>query len=609
MNQPHLTVKPSPVGPSWVTPRHPHVHVSVALIVAACGLSLILGVGKSWAGDLAFTNQTSAAGISVSHSPTFGDSFLAGGAVGDFDGDGWQDIFYPAGGGASDRLYMNNGDGTFTDRAAEWGVADNHQGTSAAVGDYDGDGWLDLFVSSFSGNRLYHNDGGAGFTNMLGAAGIGTISPYGGAFGDYDLDGDLDLAIVSWSTSSENRLFRNDGDGTFTDVTASSGVGAALGSIVGFTVRFADMNGDRYPELLWVGDFGTSEYLINDGDGTFTNATASAGVGFDGTEMGHTVADFNRDGLFDWYVTTISTNNLYMNLGNHTYQERATISGVDFTGWGWGTVAVDFDHDLRIDIAATSQGGGQFLYRNISTDVTASLLFQFASVGFASSVSGRGLSHVDYDNDGDYDLLVFPNQGGLQLFRNDLSGDDIHWIKLFLEPGSATDVPPHGVGTVVYVTVGGETLMSRMDAGNNYLSQSEMSVHFGLGSFDTIEELRVEWPNGDTTIMNDVAADQALTLLAAPIATPSFVRGDINADGNTDIADAVFLLSTLFSGGDPATCDDAADTNDDGSVDISDAIAALGALFSATPLAPPITDCGLDPTADSLECVEFSACP
>lgn len=585
---------------------HRFLILLLALPVALIGPLLVRP--SAWAGDLAFTNQTGPAGLTISHSPTYSDSFLAGGAVADFDRDGWQDIFYPAGGGQPDRLYLNNRDGTFTDRASEWGIADTHQSTSAAAADYDGDGWTDLFVTSFFGNRLYRNDGGAGFTNVIGTSGIGSISPYGGAFGDYDLDGDLDLAIVSWSTASQNRLFRNDGDGTFTDVTGPSGVGTALGSIVGFTVRFADMDGDRYPELLWVGDFGTTEYLINDGDGTFTNATAASGVGFDSTEMGHTVADFDRNGRFDWYVTTISTNNLYMNQGSHSYIEQAGPVGVQFTGWGWATVAIDFDHDEKIDIAATSQGAGQFLYRNTSVDPSTALSFAFADVGFSSGASGRGLANLDYDNDGDQDLVVFPHQGPLLLFRNDLSGDDTHWLRLFLDPGTTTDIPPHGVGAVVSATTGAVTQMGRLDAGSNYLSQSEMSVHFGLGAAETIDELRIEWPNGEVSTYTDVDADQTLTIVHGQPLTPQFRRGDANGDGALDVSDAVFLLGTLFTGDDAAGCEDAADANDDGGLDISDAVTVLNHLFAGGALPEPIA-CGDDPTPDALDCTTTTGCP
>ncbi len=579
----------------------------VRLFISALALLMLALPNVAWAGGvMSFSNQSAAAGVSVSHSPTYGDSFLAGGAVGDFNDDGFQDIFFPRGGGGPDRLYINDGDGTFTDEASAWGIAATHQGTAAAVADFNGDGWVDLYVSSFNGNRLYRNDGGTGFTNIAAAAGVGLSSaPYGAAWGDYDLDGDLDLAVCSWSTSSTNRLYRNNGDETFTDVTGPAGLLSALSGIVGFTTKFVDMNGDLYPELLWVGDFGTSRYLINNGDGTFTNGTAAAGVAFDSTEMGHTVADFDRDGDFDWYVTTINSNNLYENVGVHDYDNIAGPAGVEFTGWGWGTVSGDFDHDLRVDLAATSQGG-QYIMRNITSFPGGSLQFNYPVSGFSSGVSGRGLANFDYDNDGDQDLIVFPRSGALQLFRNDLSGPDTHWIRIWLEPGTSSDIPPHGVGSVITVTVGGVSLMGRVDAGNNYLSQSELSAHFGLGAATVIDELTVQWTNGATTTLTSVAVDQQLTITYA---IAEFKRGDVNVDGASDIADPIYLLDSMFSSGPAPACESASDVNDDAMVNIADVVALLAGIFEGAAIADPYSNCGVDPTADSLGCDSFSACP
>jgi enediyne biosynthesis protein E4 len=503
------------------------------------------------AADLSFSNQTTAAGVTAVHINLGVDSFLAGGAVGDFDRDGFQDIYYPTGGAQPDRLFINNGDGTFTDRAAEWGIAQLHLGTAAAVGDYDGDGWLDIFVTSFGtpGNagpgkhRLYKNIGGASFVESAATAGVNFSSSaiadgWGAAFGDYDLDGDLDLAVAGWRSNNGNRLFRNNGNGTFTDVTSSAGMNAVTG-IPGFAPRFADMDGDRYPELIWIADFGNSQYWINNTNGTFTNFTAQSGTSLGGTEMGQTVADFNHDGQFDFYVTTINANNLYINNGNHSYTNVANQAGVRITGWGWGTVGVDMNNDTLIDIAATTQSGRQYLFQNNSTNNGANLAFSEVAIaaGLVSSVSGRGLANFDYDNDGDQDLAIFPNSGPFQLFRNDHVDPDTHFLRVFLKTDNHPNLAPNGIGSTIKLTTGGETYLNRIDGGSNYLSQSELSAHYGLGPNTQATEIRVEWNDGQVTVVNNVAANQTITISPAGL-----VHGDSNGNGWITLNDVALAL-------------------------------------------------------------------
>ncbi|MGE3164938.1 MAG: FG-GAP-like repeat-containing protein [Planctomycetota bacterium] len=581
----------------------------VRVCLASTCAALAWGCGWALASPPAFTNQTAGSGLASTHQATYSHGFPAGGTVGDFNRDGWQDVFHAVGGGQPDRLFMNNGDGTFTNRATEWGIAANVQSTGGAVGDFDRDGWPDLFVSAYGQNRLYRNMGGTAFVNVAVAAGVAASAPFGGAFGDYDLDGDLDLAVVSWDSAPANRLYRNNGDGTFADVTATSGVGAAVSGITGFTVRFCDMNDDLYPEILWVGDFGTTRFLRNNGNGTFTNIAAAAGVAFDGTEMGHAVADFDRDGDFDWYVTTINTNNLYRNNGNFQFTQIAEAAGVAFTGWGWGAVAVDFNHDARVDLAATSQGSGQYLFTNNTNFPGGALQFTSANAGFQSGVSGRGLANFDYDNDGDQDLLVFPHTGALQLFRNDLvSADDTHWVRIFLDTAQDADLAPHGVGAVLWVTAGGITQLGRLDAGSNYQSQSELAVHFGLGTATVIDSITVVWPNGEVTTLVNVPADQVLTIASTPVLPVTLVRGDANDDGSVNLADAIRLLDYVF-GGQLVDCVQSLDSNGDLSVNVADVVFLLGHLFSgAGPLPQPFPDCG-SPDPAGPACTAFASCP
>ncbi|MEZ5462906.1 CRTAC1 family protein [Dokdonella sp.] len=473
-----------------------------------------------------FTDQTAAAGIgNTSTSIGLVSPILGGGVVADFNRDGWQDIFYPTGGNGADRLFINNGNGTFTNQAASWGINQVHLSSAAAVGDYNGDDLPDIFVTCFGPtstpqmghHHLYRNTGSA-FVDEAVAAGVNrcsTISPdgWGGSWGDIDLDGDLDLAISGFlDPATGNCLMRNNGNGTFTDITTSSGLRPSIQGLSGYTPHFVDMNDDRYPELIWIGDFSTSLYYINNGDGTFTNGTAASGTSQDFSEMGMTVGDWNEDGLFDFYVSTIGTNNFYVNQGNHVYQNQADLVGVTNGGFGWATVTFDIDHDSHMDLINVAQVGRNSVFRNRLDNGVLAFDEIAVPIGLGFNGDGRGLARFDYDNDGDQDLIFFPGGLPIILMRNDLGGPDRNWLRIFLENDGVRGATPHGMGAKVSIQIAGRTLISRIEGGSNYLSQNEASAHFGLGAATSVDLLRVEWPNGMVTEAADVAANQTLTL-------------------------------------------------------------------------------------------------
>lgn len=520
-----------------------------------------------------FTNQTASAGLSGALHETNQDidhwDYAGGCTVGDFNDDGWQDLFFCGGGagGRRDRLYINNGDGTFSDQAMSWGVGVVHRGKGAAVGDYDADGDLDLYVvSAGSGgaaspgqHKLYRNNGNDTFTNVANSAGVDTSNPseqdgWSANFADYDLDGDLDLFVTGFDLfNAGSKLFRNSGDGTFTDVTPISGTGGAplfqgVASIFGFTPLLVDMDGDRYPDLMYVGDFGSSHYFKNNGNGTFTEWTFQSNAGQEENGMGGNVGDFNNDGKMDYYATSIkgppvswTGNKLYKNVstgvGVHDYDEIAISAGVDDGGYGWGSVLIDFNHDTRLDIIATSQESanyeGSVVFQNQGNDNFNDITIQS---GFVHNSNGRSLLNFDYDNDGDQDIVVASNSSFLQLYRNDLPAVPASgWLRVFLDSSADPDIPPDGIGSFVKATIGATTMTRAVHAGG-FEGSSELSAHFGLGFATTVDELRVEWPNGAVSTLTNVAANQTLTVFSS--SAPSCgMPGDMDNNAQVNGAD------------------------------------------------------------------------
>ncbi len=565
------------------------------VFVACAGLACAVSFA---AGQVSFSDVSAAAGLSgATHqtSTNFNQvgarlhTMTGGGAVADFNNDGWQDIFLIGGGAAPDRLMINNGDGTFTDQAAAWGLASQHLGIGASATDYDGDGLMDIYVTSlgatsifpsFGQHRLYRNTG-SGFVNVAAAAGVDTSSAimpdgFGSAWGDYDLDGDLDMYVAGWMKASDaDRLFRNNGDGTFTDVSDAAGI--VQNASRGFAPRFVDMDGDRYPELLIASDFGTSKYLANNGDGTFTDMTVASGTGLDGNGMGHTVGDYNNDGLFDWYVTSIHSlepnlgdvpgtgNMLYMCVGTHAYAEVSNATGVNDGGWGWGVVSADFDLDgdedlfevngwTYADLVGVFQWATDpcYVYEN---NGTGSFVEVGAAAGVGAPEQGRGAMRLDFDNDGDQDALVFQLNGPPVLYSSQAieNNPGATWLRVFLDTAGEATLPTAGIGSVVDIHAGGVMQRRVIDAGSSFLSTSELSAAFGLDGASTIDVLHVRWTDGRVTTLWDVDANQTITL---GVDSGPACLGDLTTtgsasgvpDGVVDLSDFSMYL-TLWSSG------------------------------------------------------------
>lgn len=458
---------------------------------------------------------------------------LGGGAVGDINGDGWPDVFFPSGGNGPDKLFVNQRDGTFVDEAADWGIDLTHLSASAAIADYDGDGRQDIFVLSFGavGNpqpghhRLYRNTG-TGFLEQAQSAGVATTSTsvadgWSASWGDYDLDGDLDLAVAGYRLDpTSNRLFRNNGDGTFADVTESAGL-SDLEEVAGFAPVFVDMDGVDGPELIWIGDFSTSMYFVNNGDGTFRDTTPESGTSLDNSEMGVAVGDWNMDGRFDFYVSTIGTNNLYLNQGDNVFVNVADEVSVATTGWGWGVTAMDIDNDASQDIIVANQESRNFAFLGAGTEPLV-FVEDGLGLGFGPGDDGRGMAELDADRDGDQDLVVFTSGKPLRYFENRVPPAGNRWLAVELERAEYADVPPGGIGAKVQIRLGNRWLSDLVSAGNGYMSQGEAVAHFGLGPADRVDELRVEWPNGHVTRRFDLEPDQRIRLQAGDVMSDGF---------------------------------------------------------------------------------------
>ena len=560
-----------------------------------CTMALCASAGA----QIAVADRTSSAGLTMQFSPDpfmvpqFLEWTLGGMAVGDFNNDGWPDLFVLRGGGAADRLYINKQNGTFENQAAAWGVAATHAGAGVCAGDYDNDGWTDLYVTSFGSvpndagevgkNRLYHNNGNGTFSEVAAAAGVNVTSAtkaagWGCAFGDYDLDGHLDLAVAAWDPIAQGtRLFHNNGDGTFTDVTTTAT--SIPAGVWGFQPSFADMDGDGYPELLISADFETSAYHRNNADGTFTNITATSGTGLDDNGMGQCVGDFNNDGRLDWFVTSIWKDvpnpgqyngcTLYTADMPHHFFENALAAGVADAGWGWGAVAVDLDCDGYQDIvevngraAAEWINEREYIFRN-DGDGTFTEVGQAA--GLTTASDGRCVVTMDYDRDGDMDIVLLCNAGPLKLWRNDSPGGK--WLQLVLDTSQNPSLAPRGRGVRATAVTGPRSRLRYMDGGHSYLGSSEEIMHFGLGTDATVDTLTIVWPLGYVTTLTNVPANQRLTVVAPRPA-------DFNADGVVNGADLGALLAHWGTLNSPA--DRLYDLNWNGAVDGGDLGQLLG---------------------------------
>ncbi len=476
----------------------------------------------------------------------------SGGAVFDFDRDGFVDIFLvnwgplpgvtsPKYGTARDpnRLYRNRGDGTFEDVTAQAGLAGSGYGSAAAAGDFDNDGFTDLYVVNLGRSQLFRNRGDGTFEDVTGQAGVGHVGTgISAAWLDFDHDGRLDLFLANYltfdpSTISEqnpgaypgplaypgeaNGLYRNRGDGTFEDVTKAAGLYAPGHRAMSVCAFDADWDGDT--DLYVANDDTPNALWLNDGQGHFRNVALETGVAFNSIgeapgSMNAAVGDFNGDGLIDLFVTRLGYGSLYLRTAKGLYDDRMYASGLGQITQpyvGWGGVQLDFDNDGDRDLfvangdAFTLPGTLSLLLEN---DGTGRFTDAAAKGGafFRQKINGRGSAVLDFDNDGRPDLLVTALADRPFLLHNRARTGN-HWLALALE---GTRSNRDGYGALITLTAGERTWKAEALCPTGFLVQGDPRVHFGLGGAKAAERIEIRWPSGQTQVLTNVAADQIL---------------------------------------------------------------------------------------------------
>jgi hypothetical protein len=496
----------------------------------------------------------------------------------DYDRDGWLDI-YLVNGSTFDALdgketsphaalFHNNHDGTFTDVAAKAGVTNDRWGFGVAVADYDNDGWPDMFVSNWGKNRLYHNNHDGTFTDVAEKAGL-TLGNWsaGATWGDYDGDGRLDLFVsgyvhfdrdnlpyektkavgfalcefrgVSVMCGPRNiqgepdHLFHNNGDGTFTDVSAKAGVADTVNRYYGLTPVFVDVNNDGKIDLLVANDSTLSYLYLNRGDGTFEDASITSGFALneDGREvaaMGVAVGDYQNNGLLDVAITDFSDEAklIYRNDGGGSFTEVAMRAGVgrkSIPFLGWGTGFLDYDNDGWLDLlminghiypVADKAGWGTsykqrpLLFRN-TRDGRFEEVAPVKGSGLSVVIPGRGAAFGDLFNDGKVDVIINPEDGSPTLLRN-VNPDHHHWVELKLEGGPKS--PRDGVGAKVYLVANGMRHREDVMSGGSYVSSNDQRLHFGLGEATNAGTAEIHWPSGVKETIKLPAVDRIFTI-------------------------------------------------------------------------------------------------
>jgi enediyne biosynthesis protein E4 len=486
----------------------------------------------------------------------------SGVALLDYDHDGWLDIYmvngstYEAMDGKAEpphaALFHNNHDGTFTDVAEKAGVTNGRWGFGVAVGDYDNDGWPDLYVTNLGKNRLYHNNHDGTFTDVAEKAGV-TLGNWsnGPTFGDYDGDGRLDLFVPGYVhydlkhpplsgsdgidsafcqyrgvkvmcgprglPGEPDHLFHNNGDGTFTDVSVKAGVSDEKG-YYGFSSTFVDVNNDGKVDLVVSNDSSPNYLYLNNGDGTFEDASIYSGFALnqqarETANMGLGVGDYLNNGLVDLYTTTFSDDykTLFRNQGDANFTEispEVGLAKITYPFLSWATEFIDYDNDGWLDIMninghllpqvehhdwGTTYAERPLLFHNVEHGKKFEVVPAVEGTGLADVIPGRGAAFGDLFNDGKIDVVVNCIDHTPVLLRN-VNADTNHWVGIQLIGGPKS--PRDAIGSTVYVTTGAGRQRGDVMSGGSYESSNDQRLHFGLGQTSKVDAVEVRWPSG-----------------------------------------------------------------------------------------------------------------
>ena len=494
----------------------------------------------------------------------------SGVAIIDYDRDGWPDIFLVNGKSLNDpkdtatsHLFHNNHDGTFTDVTKKAGLEFNGWGQGVCVGDYDNDGWDDLYVTGYGKNRLYHNQGDGTFREVAeqaGVAGTGKEWGTGCAFVDYDRDGKLDLAVANyvhfdlahtpapgeaagciWKgvpvmcgprglDSAPNILYHNLGNGKFEDVSKASGFEKTAGHYC-FSITTLDYDNDGWPDVYVACDSTPSILYHNNHNGTFTDTAPDVGVAFneDGREqagMGATAADYDGSGNISLFKTNFSddTSTLYHNNGDGTYSDVTFAAGlgINADALGWGAMFMDVDNhgypDLLVvnghvypEVDSAKLGASfrepRFLYRNLGNGKFADIS-KTSGPGLANPASGRGLAIADLFNDGRLEAVV-NNLSDMPMLLVNEAANSNHWLGIRL---IGTQSNRDGIGARVTVHGENRAWVDEVRSGSSYNSSNDLRLHFGLGAEKKVKDVTVRWPNGETEIFDGPPVDRTVEL-------------------------------------------------------------------------------------------------